>query len=343
MLKTPLIIDLHQDIAHYIAYQRDFRGFDVHDPSRHCDIPSYRKANVKVVFSAIFPMVYSIDRRFLDSLRSLYGAEWSYTTVALPSFPQQHALRCIKIYYSLVNNYSNHLMLIERPADLEFVINSDKIGLLLALEGSEALDELSDVDIFFRLGVRSIGLTWNYDTKYASSCISKKDYGLTGLGELLVEVLNENGIIVDVAHASNNTMLDVLNVSKKPIIISHANYSGVYKHPRNVGDDVLEALVRNRGVVGFTLISSTIGKDDLVACFVKHIISVYERFGSDIIALGTDYFGTRPPNELDNISKLPSIYPMLLERGMREADVEKLAWKNAYRVLAENARNWRGG
>jgi membrane dipeptidase len=71
---------------------------------------------------------------------------------------------------------------------------------------------------------------------------------------------------------------------------------------------------------------------------------VYHNFGPDVMAIGTDYFGLidwKAPRGLEDITKINDLYKILLDRGMKEADLEKLAYKNALRVIEENAANWR--
>ena len=85
------------------------------------------------------------------------------------------------------------------------------------------------------MGLRSLGLTWNFDTKYSATCMSKKDYGLTGEGGDLIERCNELGIVVDLAHASRLTHLEVCATSRLPVINSHSNSRSLHdvaKEPR---------------------------------------------------------------------------------------------------------------
>lgn len=339
MKRLPLI-DLHEDIAFYILTHPYFKNFDVKDQNRYADIPSYKEANVRMVVSVVFPMLYSMDNRKLKIVNRLYKKEYFQETLVLPETSYSLAIKMIKLYHNLVKKYSDDLKLIITKSDIENLFKEDKVGFLLNIEGSEALQTANDLEIFFLLGLRMIGLTWNYDTKYAASCMSKKDYGLTGSGEELIEIANEKGVAIDLAHASPNTMVETLELSRLPVVISHANYFSVRPHIRNVVDKVLERLASNKGVIGFTLIKSTISEGDYINSLVNHIMEVYEVYGSDIIAIGTDFFGTDPPEELNHITKVGSLGEKLLERGMDEKDIKKLFWKNAYRVILQNAVKW---
>ena len=340
MKKIPLI-DLHEDIGAYILRHSYFKKFDISDPKRNADIPSYREINLKLVVSVVFPMLSSINQKELKKMKKLYKEEWIYENVVLPASPYSISIKMIKLYHNLIKTYSHDLKLITKKRDLENLFKDNRIGFLINIEGTEALETSDDLETFYLLGLRMVGLTWNYDTRYAASCMSKKDYGLTGSGEELIDLANEKGIIIDLAHSSPNTMVDTLEISKLPVVISHANYFPLMPHVRNVLDKVLEKLANNAGIIGFTFIKGTISSSgDYLSSLADHITEVHNRYGSDIIALGTDYFGTEPPVELNRITKIKLLYEKLLEKGLGEEDIEKLAWKNAFRVISQNASKW---
>ena len=336
------IIDLHEDIAYFLqrGSREMIRDFDRDIEGRHGDIPKYKRSGVGLVFSAIFPALETWDPIKAERLGRLYGRA---ADLLSPIFLGMSIVwEQAKIYYRLEEIYRDHIKIIRSKSDLENFLSSDKIMLLISLEGSDSLTEPYDLHLLYRLGVRSIAITWNYSNKYGSSCMSRRDYGLTDEGEELVREANELGVILDVSHASKRTALDVAEISKEPIIASHSNYSGIIKHPRNIDDDVLEIIKKKGGVVGFTLIRSTIGGEESLKDLARHIIEVKERYGSDVIAIGTDYFGiSKTPEGLDNISKIPDLFKYLADKGFSENDLRKLAYENALRVIMRNAEKWR--
>ncbi|GAB6944430.1 dipeptidase [Vulcanisaeta sp. JCM 14467] len=333
------IIDLHEDIAYYLmnsgSLEEGFQDFDVDSPNRQSDLPKLIRGNVKVVFGAVFPIHDTYNPIIGERISSGYGAQSakSYT----PTASKLIGLEMIKIYLILARRFSNRLRIIEGYPDVEQVMNSDLIGLLMSVEGADMLDDVYDLLLLHRLGVRALGITWNFDNRYGASCFTRKDYGLTSDGEELVRLANELGVIIDLAHASRNTMIDVLSISKKPVIISHANVQGVHKHLRNVGDDVLELLVRNHGVIGITMIPSTIGPKPNINSLVRHVLYIRERFGPDIIAIGTDFLGIeRTPEDLTNIGEITKLLNRLAEYGLGDNDIRKIAFENALRVIRDN-------
>ncbi|MDJ0270853.1 MAG: dipeptidase [Aigarchaeota archaeon] len=342
---NPPIIDLHEDISLYYvsggyAFKFPLASFEEDLEKRHGDIPKYRRANVKLVFASIAPLVNTLNEYRLQQQTRGYKAQLgALRTRAATLMTLEH----IKTYLNLLKMHKEHLKHVKTMGDVQNVMRGEGIGLLIAIEGAEPLEDIEDIELFYNLGVRSLQLTWNFDNKFAASCMSKKDYGLTGDGEELVKLCNELGVIIDLAHASKRTTIEALELSRLPAIVSHANIQSIYSHARNVDDEVLEAVKKNKGVVGITFITPTIGRNYDHKSLADHVMYVYERFGGDIIALGTDYFGLiniPEPYNLEDITKIGNLWSELLSRGMKEADVENIAYRNAMRVIEGNAGRW---
>lgn len=332
------VIDLHEDVADHYMTEAVESDVSKDAAGRHADLPKWRKASVGIVVSSVYPLVRTWNPRLSTRLSEGYGKTLS---AYMPKGSMAMALEQIKIYYQMTRTFSDSCRLILNQVDLQESSRSTRVGFLLCSEGTEALEDASDLEIFYRLGVRAVGFTWNYDTRFAASCMSKKDYGLTGEGENLVEQANGRGVILDLAHSSKATMVDALSSSKLPVMISHANYSRVHTHARNVDDDVLEALNRNGGVMGFTCINSTIGPKPGLDSLAQHILAVRDRFGPELLAIGTDYLGIpETPAGLEDITRLKSLFDKLSALGMRDDEIGKLAWGNAFRIFEVNARRW---
>ncbi len=321
------VIDLHEDISAYILEsEKTVKPFNV-DFERHVDIPKYGRGSVVLVVGAVFPGEYKY-----------VGGERVRGTIFRCT--QQRVLDHIATYYRLVKEFPEHLYLVERRDDLLRLEESKGTGILIGLEGAYPLDDPWDLELYYKLGVRVLGLTWNVENRYAASCMSKRDYGLTGSGSELVDIAERYGVVVDLAHASKKTMLDVLSIASKPVIISHACIRKIHDHPRNIDDEVLEELKHRNGVIGITFVADFLGKGEVgVDRVVDHLMYVYDNFGVDILAIGSDYLGTsRLPRGLEDIGKIQLLFKKLLEKGLSREDVEKIAWRNAYRVFLEVLR-----
>ncbi|MEM4374652.1 MAG: dipeptidase [Nitrososphaerota archaeon] len=341
----PPLADLHEDISlYYVQAGAGLKfkpaDFDLDILGRHGDIPKYRRANVRLVFSSIAPLTPTISQKRVDQLSKGYGGFYGAYRMRAATLT---ALEHIVAYNNLLKKYSKDLRAVLTAKDVEELGSDGKIGFLIAIEGAEPLEDVEDLEVFYKLGVRSLQLTWNFDNKYGATCMSKKDYGLTGDGEDLVHLCNDLGVIVDLSHASKRTTVEALSASKLPAIVSHANVRSVRDHARNLDDEELEMLKRNGGVAGTTFIPPTISDQASVRGLADHIMYIYERFGPDIIAIGTDFFGllnVDEPAGLEDITRIANLWSELLKRGLGERDIEKIAYRNALRVVRENAVRW---
>ena len=305
-------IDLHEDIAfssHHI---------DIVNVAEQSNIVSLRRLGDVLVFAAIFPHVYTWDERVADQ-------STNYKFPSQSSAPMlQLLLEQFKFYDYL--SRSQGIPIVRRKSDIQ----SPSLKFLVSIEGTDALTDPNDAYILKDLGLRCMGLTWNYDTKFAASCMSRKDYGLTGYGEDLVELCNRLGIIIDVAHASKLTILDVCKITKKPVICSHGNASGVMKHVRNLDDEEIEAICKTGGVVGLTAIPQTLSGDPKLVDFQKHAEYIGNSFGWDHVSIGTDFLGLshgNVPAGFESIKKLGDLERILGDHA------PQVIWQNSLRVI----------
>ncbi len=342
---NPPLVDLHEDISLYYVqggaglkfkpadFSQDLKG-------RHGDIPKYRRSNTRLVFSSIAPLTPTISPYRVGQLSKGYGGFYGAYRMRSATLT---TLEHVMTYINLLKQFPADLKAITTRNDVEDLLKDNRIGFLIAIEGAEPLEDVEDLHLFYKLGVRSLQFTWNFDNKYGATCMSRKDYGLTGDGEELVQLCNELGVIIDLSHASKRTSVEAIMASKLPVIVSHANVKSVRDHARNLDDEQLEALKKNGGVVGATCIPPTLGDKPSYTHLADHIMYIYERFGPDIIAIGTDYFGllnVDEPQGLEDITGFVRLWDELRRRGLGERDLEKIAYLNAMRVVQSNSVRW---
>ena len=333
-----MVVDLHEDIGYYylMGGVAEIKPFDEDVKGRQADIPKYRKVGMKLVLGSIFPLLGSLNRRKIEAMQKMYG-EWSPSS-ALAS-PRDVAIELIKIYYTLEDLYPKALKIVRTKRDIENL--GKATGVVMHIEGCEALGEPEDLRIFHSLGVRSIGLTWNYDNKYAASCLSTKDYGLTGEGEALVALANRLGIMVDLSHSSPRTSSDTLEVSEGPPFFSHSDSLAVQTSKRNVSDVLIKRTAKRGGIVGLTFIRSCIGDSPTPERLTVHAKHMVELGGESLPALGTDYLGMQStPVGLDDLSKLGRFRRALKTAGMSSTQIEGILNDNAYNFILKHSERW---
>ncbi len=149
-------------------------------------------------------------------------------------------------------------------------------------------DELRWLDAWYQLGVRMMHLTYNRRNVIGTGCAERNDGGLSELGYDFVRALNRVGIIVDVAHSSDNTAIDVATVTERPVVASHTGCKGVFEHIRNKGDKALKDIAHTDGLVGIVTLPRFLGPDGTIQALLDHIDYASQLVGVDHVAIGSD-------------------------------------------------------
>jgi membrane dipeptidase len=165
-------------------------------------------------------------------------------------------LEQIDVVRQLAAAHPADLRLALTAADMETARSEGRIASLMGAEGGHSIaNSLATLRALHELGVRYMTLTHNDNTDWADSATDEPRHdGLTRFGEEVVREMNRAGMLVDLSHVAASTMRDALRVSEAPVIFSHSSSRAVCDHPRNIPDDVLEALPRNGGVAMATFV-----------------------------------------------------------------------------------------
>ena len=198
------------------------------------------------------PVAYDTD---IERLRQgmVGGQFWSvFVSPALPG-PEQvkETLEQIDLIKSIVRRYPNDFVLARTAADVIAAKKSGKIASMMGAEGGGQIDEsFSVLRAYAALGVGYLTLTHSKTISWADSATDNPQHdGLTPFGVEVVRELNRLGMLVDLAHVSEGTMLDAIAASKAPVIFSHSSARALTDHTRNVSDAVLKKVAENGGIV----------------------------------------------------------------------------------------------
>ena len=190
------------------------------------------------------------------------------------------------------------------------------------------------------MGVRAIGLTWNFP-----NCLGfpnsrdpiKNRRGLTKFGREAVAEMNRLGILVDVSHLSDGGFDDVAEISRRPFIASHSNARAVTNHPRNLSDPMLRKLADKGGVTGLNLVPEFLNEQDLpgtVAMLTAHARHIVQVAGEDALGIGSDFDGFDQDSEIGSSAQMPLLF-QALEKDFTPRQLDKFASGNVMRVLTE--------
>lgn len=194
------------------------------------------------------------------------GAQyWSVYVPASLSEPEavQQTMEQIDVTKRLIARFADDLAYAETADDVETAIAEGKIAGLLGMEGGHSIgSDLGVLRQMYALGARYMTLTHSKNTPWADSATDAPEHGgLTDFGRDVVREMNRIGMIVDLSHVSEETMIDALQTARAPVIFSHSGAKAVTGHARNVSDSVLEQLAANRGIVMVVALPGYLNED----------------------------------------------------------------------------------
>ena len=195
------------------------------------------------------------------------------------------------------------------PEDIRQINEEGRIAVIWSVNGPplagtlcDLHEELEWVDVWRRMGVRLMHLTYNRRNCAADGCAESADGGLSDLGRELVAKLNKAGIIVDVPHTGKRSSIEAARVSEKPIMASHTGARALFDYIRCKDDETLRAIAEKDGLIGVCAAADLLGGSSDLLMMLKHIRYIADLIGVDHVGIGTDgmYMHLWPTS--DNIS-----------------------------------------
>ena len=165
---------------------------------------------------------------------------------------KKQAIEQIEITRSLVENHPEKLEIALKPEDAIRIERAGKRAIFMGMENGYPIgQDLSQVQFFFDLGIRYITLTHSKNNEIGdSSTDEKKEWdGLSPFGREVVREMNRLGILIDISHVRDETFWDTIELTKAPVIASHSSVRAIRNVPRNLSDEMLQAIQENGGVV----------------------------------------------------------------------------------------------
>ena len=316
-----------------------------------------------IVIDAVAPLLW--DKQYLSWYR-----EGGVTAVAPTITTNENAWQTLKALGGWHAHLREHpeLLLVRGTADIQRARDENRLGLILHFQGADPLeDDVDLVDAYRALGVGVIQLCYNVRNRLGDGSLEASDAGLSRFGRAVVERCNAAGVVVDCSHTGERTSLEAIQVSRAPVIVSHANARAVHDSRRNISDRLIRAIAESGGVVGAVAYPGFVSADprptlDQLLAHIEHLVQVA---GIEHVSLGLDYFpgqhpftddaqalavyrhfvdsgqwdaGTYPPppyyypEGLTTPREIPNLTAGLLGRGYSAAAVEKILGGNLLRV-----------
>ena len=308
------VIDLHIDSfiwTRMCGYRLDRRHSEGLLRARYCrqvDIPRLREARIT-------------------------GAAWIITTNPWRTrLGRARALRRnLARLTQILSSQTSDIRIVRSLAEYRDAKTQGLHAAWLAIQGGNALDHPSSWDLLESYPILLVTLVHltNSALGFTSSPLRlRPDSGLTNRGRALIELLNQRKVLVDLAHASQRTFDDALQVHDKsiPAIVSHTGLAAVHPHWRNLSDRQLRSIADTGGVAGVFFFGPYLGGGVLggsVACVARHIAHAVRVVGAEHVSLGSDWDGMIvTPRDMRTCVELPRLVQALLNAGLTDDQIQ---------------------
>ncbi|NNM32140.1 MAG: membrane dipeptidase [Gemmatimonadetes bacterium] len=269
------VFDAHTDTLQRVMMEDlDFSVRSAGDPLVHrCDLPRFREGGVKAQVFAVW-----VDPIFL------------------PNHAIRRGVQQVGALYTLTQNHPEEIALAQTAADVRRISAEGKLAALLSIEGGDAIEnEIEALRMFHRLGASSMTLCHSRTTDWVDSSTDAPRWnGLNEFGRTVIREMNRLGMVIDVSHASDEAVREVLSVSDHPVVATHSSCRALCDHPRNLSDALLEAIAGSGGVVGINFYSGFLSQT-----YLDHLL-------------------TRYPDPLSSLNEPTAVEPRDLDKVARE-------------------------
>ncbi len=162
-------------------------------------------------------------------------------------------------------------------------------------------DDIGLVEILHALGARFMQLSYNNQSLLATGCYEAEDPGITRMGREVIREMNRVGLVVDMSHSAERSTLEAIEISERPIAITHANPAFWHPALRNKSDDVLRALGQSGGMLGFSVYPHHLKdkSDCTLESFCEMVARTAELMGAEQIGIGTDLCQDQPDSVVE--------------------------------------------
>ena len=282
-----------------------------------------------------------LERNYLRFFGGIVTARVAsvWTPVEKRSAALRYGLEAFNRFLQDVNE-SERFELVTTTEDMRTVIGGGKVALWAGMEGGEPLDSSLDIlEVFHRLGLRVLTLTWSLRNSLGDGVFERTNGGLTNFGVEVIGKAEELGILLDLSHINEAGFWDALGVTSFPVIASHSNAKALCDHPRNLTDEQIKAIAERDGVVGAVAIPGFVDREKpTVERYIDHITHMVDTAGHRHVGLGFDFvyylegWSGKSVEGLEDESKIPSLVGRLRE-NFSDREVGAITFKNFERVF----------
>ncbi|MFL6585254.1 MAG: dipeptidase [Luteimonas sp.] len=202
----------------------------------------------------------------------------------------QDTLTYMAAWNGFVGRNSHVFTLVGEAADLDRAKADGKVAVIVGVQNAEHFRTPADVALFYGLGMRCAQLTYNAQNLIGTGATDRVDGGVSDFGVQIIEAMNASGMLIDVSHCGDRTTLDAIELSPRPIAITHSNCRALNDHPRVKTDEAIRKLAAKDGVMGITGVRMFVRDREptTIEHMVDHIDHVVKLVGIDHVGIGSD-------------------------------------------------------
>jgi len=203
----------------------------------------------------------------------------------------------IKNWESHFSNNSDLIFHGKSFKDIEKAKSENKTAVFFGFQNCSPIeDDIGLVEKVYDLGCRFMQLTYNNQSLLATGCYESVDSGVTNFGKEVIKEMNRLGLVIDMSHSAEKSTIDAIEISEKPIAITHANPSFWHPAKRNKSNELLKILSNNKGILGLSLYPHHLkdGTDCSLESFCEMTAKTAEIMGVEKIGIGSDLCLNQP-------------------------------------------------
>lgn len=330
------VVDMHCDtIAELYYNHRDGGKETILENHLHIDLNKMKKGDYLLQNFALFTHLGRTDQPFA------------------------YAMKLVDTFYQEMEAYPEWIGIVRSWQDIEENRKKGRMSALLTVEeGAVCQGELAYLRDFYRLGVRMMTLTWNFQNELGwpnrmeqdkdnadrpPHCVPDTEHGLTEKGIAFLEEMERLGMIIDISHLNDAGIWDVFRYTKKPFVASHSNARALASHPRNLTDDMIRALAERGGVAGINFCASFLRDEEnggepvhsYCRDMVAHMKHMRQIGGIGCIGLGSDFDGISSTLEMKDCSGMGMLADEMSRQGFTTGEIEAVFSGNVLRLYRE--------
>jgi membrane dipeptidase len=284
----------------------------------HRAVELHRETVVIDCLNAVYPKEFDDD--YLRSLKAGGVAAIKVTIPDVECFSMSQTISELAGWFRRLRPFEPSKMRLVRS--VQEIRTAKQEGAIAVILGSH----LGNLDFFQRLGMRTMQPTYQRRNQFGSGCGEKNDDGLSRLGVDWVESMNKLGMVISLSHVGYKTSMEVMEISKDPVVFDHSNPKALCNHMRNITDEQIQACAEKGGVIGLTPLSMFVSDSKRpaqlgVSNYIKHIDYVADLVAVNHIGIALD-LAERHYRTADMILEERRMLPGITSKFVEEVEDE---------------------